>query len=286
MEEGKWELISCPIEDAFMEVVRRAQHSLFLCSPYIKDYGADIVIANSHAKELQLLTNISLANITNESLDLSALLKLWDKFDMRVSSLGKLHAKIYIADNCHALITSANLTRGGLKENYEYGVLLNDRDLVEHLRADMQRLFSLGNIFERPTIEEVGREADELKALQKKADNTLEARKLRQALQDKAELLQNTLLRNRVRGQTINSIFAETILYLLATKGAMSTVELNPLIQNIHPDICDDTIDRVINGQHFGKKWKHLVRNAQQTLKRQGRIALHQGKWHLTGNCT
>jgi hypothetical protein len=286
MGQDPWELISSPIEDAFRDVIQKAQHSLFLCSPYIKDYGTDIVIANSHVRELELLTNISLANITNESLDLSALLKLWDKFDMRVSSLGKLHAKIYIADNCHALITSANLTRGGLKENYEYGVLLNDRELVEHLRADMQRFFSLGNIFERHAVEDIAREADELKALQKQADNTLEARKLRQALQDKADLLQTTLLRNRVRGQTINAIFADTILYLLATKGAMSTVELHPLIQDIHPDICDDTIDRVINGQHFGKKWKHLVRNAQQTLMNQGKIVLYQGKWYLTGSRT
>ncbi|MEK7270344.1 MAG: hypothetical protein AAB215_05290 [Planctomycetota bacterium] len=50
-------------------------------------------------------------------------------------------------------------------------------------------------------------------------------------------------------------------------------------IQNIHPDICDDSIDRVIDGQHFGKKWKHFVRSAQQHLKQRGEIRLQNGRW-------
>ena len=42
----------------------------------------------------------------------------------------------------------------------------------------------------------------------------------------------------------------------------------------IHPDLCDDSVDRVINGIHFGKKWKHAVRTAQQSLKNKGTIVL------------
>jgi len=61
----------------------------------------------------------------------------------------------------------------------------------------------------------------------------------------------------------------------------MSTDELNPLIQKIHPDLCDDSVDRVIDGRHFGKKWKHAVRTAQQYLKRTGQIELREGLWHL-----
>ena len=44
-----------------------------------------------------------------------------------------------------------------------------------------------------------------------------------------------------------------------------------------------DGVDRVIYGVHFGKKWKHHVRNAQQQLRRQGRIMrLADGRWALT----
>ena len=51
--------------------------------------------------------------------DINAVLRLWDKFDLQLSSLSRLHAKVYIADSKAAFVTSANLTRGGLRENYE-----------------------------------------------------------------------------------------------------------------------------------------------------------------------
>jgi len=50
-------------------------------------------------------------------------------------------------------------------------------------------------------------------------------------------------------------------------------------VQQIHPDLCDDTIDRVIDAVHFGKKWKHYVRNAQQALKRKGLIDFDGQRW-------
>jgi hypothetical protein len=37
----------------------------------------------------------------------------------------------------------------------------------------------------------------------------------------------------------------------------------------------------VIDGQRFGKRWKHDVRNAQQYLKRQGIIVFDGRKWQL-----
>jgi len=61
----------------------------------------------------------------------------------------------------------------------------------------------------------------------------------------------------------------------------MSTEELHPLIQEAFPDLCDDDIDRIIDGRHFGKKWKHAVRTAQQHLKKKGLIKLKGGEWQL-----
>jgi phosphatidylserine/phosphatidylglycerophosphate/cardiolipin synthase-like enzyme len=45
----------------------------------------------------------------------------------KISSLGKLHAKVYLIDDIGGIITSANLTGGGLITNFEYGVFINDR---------------------------------------------------------------------------------------------------------------------------------------------------------------
>ena len=42
------------------------------------------------------------------------------------------------------------------------------------------------------------------------------------------------------------------------------------------------SIDRVIDGVHFGKRWKHYVRNAQQFLKRTGRVYYDGDRWHMT----
>lgn len=276
-----YELVPFPVEEKLIGVIRAAQDSLFISTPYIKDYGVSKVLNNAKTRKLQLLTNLDLRNITGAGFDLDSLLRLWDFFDLKVSSLGKLHAKIYIADNKIAFITSANLTRGGLRENYEYGIILSDERLVQELTTDMTKYFSLGNIFERGRVEEIISDVEEIRTLQKKLYDTGESRELRKRLSQKEELVQTKILQNRIQSRTINAIFSETIKYLLQTKGALSTEELHPLLQNIHPDICDDSIDRVINGQHFGKKWKHLVRNAQQYLKSNGVIILVKGKWQL-----
>lgn len=40
----------------------------------------------------------------------------------------------------------------------------------------------------------------------------------------------------------------------------------------MHPDVCDDAVDRVIKGRLYGKSWIRDVRNAQQHLKSKGKI--------------
>jgi hypothetical protein len=52
-------------------------------------------------------------------------------------------------------------------------------------------------------------------------------------------------------------------------------------VEGTHPDLCDNSIDRVINGVHFGRKWKHMLRNAQVFLRRKGLIELYDKKWRL-----
>lgn len=90
---------------------------------------------------------------------------------------------------------------------------------------------------------------------------------IKQEFERELELTRESILELRGKpGGTTNSIFMRTILYLLKN-GSMVTKELHPQIQNIHPDLCDDNIDRVINGIRHGKRWKHLVRAAQKHLK-------------------
>jgi carbamoyl-phosphate synthase large subunit len=69
---------------------------------------------------------------------------------------------------------------------------------------------------------------------------------------------------------------------ILLRSGPRTTVDLHRMVQRIHPDICDDSIDRVIDGVHFGKKWKHYVRTAQQHLKKKDLVAHENGRWYRT----
>ena len=43
-----------------------------------------------------------------------------------VVMVAKLHAKIYMVDRKQAIVTSANLTKGGTEDNYEGGIWVND----------------------------------------------------------------------------------------------------------------------------------------------------------------
>ena len=237
-----YELVSFPVEAKFLQVIQEARDDLFVAAPYIKDYGAKVLLDNARTSNLRILTNLNLANLTGSSFDIDCLFKLWDKFNLSVSSLGKLHAKVYIADSRVAFMTSANLTRGGLKENYEYGIILHDEAVVSAMRTNMDEYFGLGNIFTREGVENIRGDIEEVKRLRLDLETSTQAKRLRNALKQKEETLQTKVLKNRVIGKTVNSIFAETIRYLLRTRGALSTEELYPLIQNIHPDICDDSI--------------------------------------------
>ncbi len=276
-----YECVSFPAEQGVIQIAKRACEQLFIAVPFIGNYGVEVLIKYTPASQLMLLTSLEIGNIANSSLDVVALLKLWDKFEVKLSTLEKLHAKVYIADEKIALITSANLTHGGLKENYEYGILLREEMVVSDILRDMSTYFNLGNIIEKETLEDIKAEIEEIQNLQSELQRGMESSALRKAILERENVINEKMLFNRVKGRTINSIFAETIEYLLERRGPLSTQELHPLIQNIHPDICDDQIDRVINGQHFGKMWKHLVRNAQQYLKRKGVIDLKDGKWYL-----
>jgi hypothetical protein len=187
---------------------------------------------------------------------------------------------VYISGSSLAVIGSANFTDGGAFANREYGVALRDAAQVRRVQADIDRYAALGAPVERERLEDLQRRATDLRAAVHEEQRTID-RRVREL---SAELRRNTedeLIRVRVRGRPVGAIFAETILYLL-DRGPMSTVELHGHVREIHPDLCDDTVDRVIDGQHFGKLWKHHVRNAQQALKRRQKIAFDpEGHlWH------
>jgi hypothetical protein len=178
-----------------------------------------------------------------------------------------------------AIVTSGNLTEPGLRGNVEYGVALEEENIVKEVRSDFESYASLGAKVSIDDVAELSAEMEELKDLYQRAERSIRDA-ARRAFSKKLESTNFKLLRHRAKGKTTHAIFSDTIRFLLA-KGPLRTEEMHPVIQLLHPDLCDDSVERVIDGVHFGKKWKHYVRNAQQHLKRQGEIHFEGGQWHL-----
>lgn len=283
----QYKFLISPWKNEFIDVISKTKKELFISSPFVNVDGVNILSNSIRTKsdiEISLITNLTTQNIVNGITEPKALLELYKQFKrVKISSLGRLHAKVYLIDDKMSIITSANLTNGGLANNFEYGVLIDDSIVCSAIKEDMLKYYSLGNILDKDLLEKVSEEADKLYEIRNKTDNFIKDTKLGDLLRKNTETIDVELLKNRIKeGKTINAIFSDTILYLLKKKGALSTKEIHPFIQTLHPDICDDSIDRVIDGQHFGKKWKHLVRDAQQSLKKKGLIYLEDGKWYLT----
>lgn len=232
-----------------------------------------------------MLTNVSVENVLSKSLDTSALRLLLDEFQTTsIVSLPYLHAKVFVADKSTALVTSANLTNGGLWKNYEYGVVINGGNAVQVILDDIYAYMNLGGVVSREFLDIVENKIDELAQNKKGIEVNNATKSLQRKAQQSQEELQDVLLANRIRkGKTVNALFCDTILFVLQKhKDGLTTGQIHREVQLIHPDICDDSIDRVINGQHYGKKWKHYVRRAQEYLQENGKVVRVDSKWKLS----
>jgi hypothetical protein len=279
--------IKSPWEGKFYDIVGAARERLLVVSPFIKYRQARQVMDRlngagvSSTIRLDIMTDLRPDSILAGALDVEALLVFANATpNSTITYLPNLHAKVYVADQQSAIITSGNLTDGGLVKNFEYGVMVTDPILVAQIRADLSQYALLGGIATKETLESLANVANDLKGLRQKAERSIQ-RKFRKAFDEKLETVKLELLSLRAEGKTTHGIFAETILYLLA-RGPLRTTELHPLIQQLHPDLCDDNEDRVIKGVHFGKKWKHYVRTAQQHLKQRGLIYFDGVHWRRT----
>lgn len=268
-------------------VASATHNDLLICSPFVAEEGIGVVRENitpafRRNGRLTFVTNLSVAHVCDLATDPRAIRTLSESVgDASVYHLPGLHAKAYIADCDVAVVTSANLTAGGLYRNLECGVEIRDQSLVRQVRRAIIAFAELGALVPRDRLEVYCNALDGLvdavRAAQRSAHSAF-----RQQFRAAIRPIEDDLLRMRLAGGAVHSVFARTIEYLLRERGPLSTVELHTFIQSIHPDLCDDAVDRVIDGKRFGKKWKHAVRTAQQQLKRQGNVELEGSKWRLT----
>lgn len=267
-------------------MLRTAKHEIMVCSPFVGGAGIAFVQSNlpdgfSRSGRIDFLTNLSVKNLCQMSTDPRALQKLLQGFpNTTIHHIPGLHAKTYVVDDSHAILTSGNLTAGGLYRNLEQAVVVNDSDVVRTMRSQLTDFASLGANVPHSLLESYCRAIDpvlgSLRTEQRHAQKSIRKR-FEQALQP----IDDELIRLRLAGGAMHSVFARTIEYLLRTRGPLMTTKLHPMVAAIHPDLCDDTVDRVIDGRHFGKKWKHAVRTAQQQLKERGVVEYSNKTWSI-----
>ena len=280
------EFLRSPWAEHFDFLIKQVRSSLVISSPYIGREPCSRILAIKSSSEeanqlsILLLTDLSRNTLLSGATDVSAICDLANTFrHMEIRFLPSIHAKVYVADDKIAVITSANMTKGGLLNNFEYGVKLDDGYLVRRIKLDIIEYAALGTIIDQTKLELLSQISSDLNRIRAEAERTVKSR-LRTEFEHRLKNFDEEIIRTRAAGRAPHAIFADAILYLLARK-PMSTAELHPLIQGIHPDLCDDSVDRVIDGKHFGKKWKHAVRTAQQHLKKTGEIELREGIWYL-----
>ncbi len=269
----------------FIEVVETARTDLLLCSPYVSQYGCDVVTEHlspqcRESGHVTVITDLSPEAICQGSTEPEAIRSIAAHVPtLGVRHLPRLHAKVYVADSRMAIVTSGNLTAGGLRQNYEYGIQLSESGAVARIRDDVSAYAELGAHIENDQLASYSEIAREVRSSYVTARRSIGAdvRRRFQAVLRRAE---DELVRLRLAGGAMHTVFARTILYLLRKFGPLTTTQLHSRIEAIHSDLCDNTIDRVIDGKRFGKKWKHAVRTAQQQLKKRGLIDLNKDCWH------
>lgn len=271
-------LIRSPWKDQLLDLASSARQRVVATAPFItRDALTEFIRVLRHPDEIEVVigTTLSSASVSYGSLDLDALRWACSELPrLRLNHVPRLHAKIYIADEDAAIITSGNLTTTSLIHNNEYGVGIFDRETVVAVKRDLDSYISLGSVV---SCESVNLLATAAKRLHNAEISTLDE-DTKSAMEEFDELVRG------LRGNTNENrtaIFARTVRYALH-QAPMKTADIHETVKGIHPDLCDDSIERVINGVTFGKRWKHDVRNAQQTLSRQGQISRNNdGTWQL-----
>jgi hypothetical protein len=269
------------------ELFAHARNEIVVCSPYIGRDGTDLLASRvadgfCFSGRLTFITDLSLTNVCQRATDPFALKGLAERFgSVKVWHLSGVHAKVYLADDDLAIVTSGNLTGGGLSRNFEYGVELSEPSLTQKVKKDVLDYGALGADVTPDHLDALCHAADELRNLFEQQHRSIK-REIRRKFEASFRAAQDQLIRLRLARGPIHRVFAQTIEYLLQSRGPMTTEQMHPLIQAVHPDLCDDSVDRVIDGKHFGKKWKHAARTAQQQLKKRGLVKYEDGQWWLT----
>ena len=96
-------LIQNPWKNDFLELVEKAEKSIKITSPFIKEnICKELLNVKNKNTSLNIITSFKLMNVHSGSLDISALEKIIESKGV-VKNFNKLHSKIYLFDDNQAV---------------------------------------------------------------------------------------------------------------------------------------------------------------------------------------
>ncbi|MEB2492940.1 phospholipase D family protein [Peribacillus frigoritolerans] len=128
-----------PYTTELSRLANSTKHSLKITSPYITFKGIEY-IKNTDVKP-KIITRVTASNLSSNALDGKALKHLL-VLGAEIRSIPNLHAKLYLIDDNHGIITSSNLTASGFSKNVELGVYFSDeKELFKSVDNFFSRLW-------------------------------------------------------------------------------------------------------------------------------------------------
>ena len=118
---------------------------LRIISPFVKEQVLRKLQSQFEFRNFELITRF---NLQDFKMGMSTLAGLKFSVENRASVYGikGLHSKVYLFDKRVAIVTSANLTNGGLKSNYECGIFLTDSTVIANLHKYFDDLKQIARI--------------------------------------------------------------------------------------------------------------------------------------------
>jgi phosphatidylserine/phosphatidylglycerophosphate/cardiolipin synthase-like enzyme len=133
-------ILTTPWKADLLELVHQSKKTIKITSPFLKNNVCnELLHEKNDSVKLELITSFKLMSVYSGSLDLAAIESILDRNGV-VKNYSKLHSKIYLFDDTNAIITSANLTNGGLLRNFEYGIQIDEKNIVKQIAIDYNYL--------------------------------------------------------------------------------------------------------------------------------------------------
>ena len=135
-------IINSPWQDELLSFIRSAKKELRVAAPY---YGEDVIstiLKRSKANTKHFVLSLSEHDVRSGVQSPAALRAILKDPSCTVKFASNLHAKVLIADQRFAIVTSSNLTLAGLSKNAEVGVFVDDPKIVRSLARTFDRWFT------------------------------------------------------------------------------------------------------------------------------------------------